>query len=32
MLLEKFKALVPIDPHVEPPGGTNRTFAAEAAE
>jgi radical SAM protein with 4Fe4S-binding SPASM domain len=32
MLLEKFKALVAVDPHVEPPGGTNRTFAAEAAE
>jgi radical SAM protein with 4Fe4S-binding SPASM domain len=32
MLLEKFKALVAVGSHVEPPGGANRTFAAEAAE
>ena len=32
MLLEKFKALVPVAPHLEPPGGANRRFAAVAAE
>ncbi len=32
MLLEKFKSRVPINPDVEPPGGTNRRFAAVAAE
>ena len=31
-LLEKFKAEHPVDPAVEPPGGTSRRFAAEAAE
>ena len=31
-LLEKFKALVAVDPNVEPPGGTNRKFSAVAAE
>jgi radical SAM protein with 4Fe4S-binding SPASM domain len=31
-LLAKFKALVPVDPTVEPPGGSNRSFAAMAAE
>ena len=32
MLLEKFKSRVAIDPGLEPPGGTNRRFAAVAAE
>jgi radical SAM protein with 4Fe4S-binding SPASM domain len=32
MLLEKFRALVPVDPHREPPGGANRRFTALAAE
>jgi len=32
MLLEKFKSRVVIDPDLEPPGGTNRRFAAVAAE
>ena len=32
VLLEKFKALVPVDPHLEPPGGANRRFTAVAAE
>ena len=32
MLLEKFKALVPVDPHLEAPGGANRRFTAVAAE
>jgi hypothetical protein len=32
MLLKKFKALVPIDPDVEAPGGSNRKFTAVAAE
>jgi radical SAM protein with 4Fe4S-binding SPASM domain len=31
-LLAKFKTLVAVDPTVEPPGGTNRKFAAVAAE
>ena len=31
-LLEKFKALVPVDPLLEPPGGTNRRVTAMAAE
>ena len=31
-LLAKFKTLVPLDPTVEPPGGTNRRYAAVAAE
>lgn len=32
MLLEKFRSRVGLDPDVEPPGGTNRRFAAVAAE
>jgi radical SAM protein with 4Fe4S-binding SPASM domain len=32
VLLEKFKTLVPVDPHLEPPGGANRKFTAVAAE
>jgi radical SAM protein with 4Fe4S-binding SPASM domain len=31
-LLDKFKAAVALDPAAEPPGGTNRTFSAVAAE
>jgi hypothetical protein len=31
-LLKKFKALVPVDPDVEAPGGTNPSFTAVAAE
>ena len=31
-LLEKFNALVSVEPHVEPPGGTNRRFIGVAAE
>jgi len=32
VLLDKFKALVPLDPAIEPPGGANRKFTAVAAE
>ena len=32
MLLEKFKSRVVIDSNLEPPGGSNRRFAAVAAE
>ena len=32
MPLKQFKATVPRDPAVEPPGGTNRKFTAVAAE
>jgi hypothetical protein len=32
MLLEKFKSRVAIDENLEPPGGSNRRFAAVAAE
>ena len=32
MLLEKFKSRVAVDPNLGPPGGTNRRFAAVAAE
>ena len=31
-LLAKFKTLVPLDPGIKPPGGTNRHYAAVAAE
>ncbi len=31
-LLEKFKALVAVDPGIDPPGGINRKFTAVAAE
>ena len=32
VLLEKFKARVAVDPNLDPPGGSNRRFAAVAAE